>query len=294
MTFLFCDEIILTNENQKELMIDINPYDVADIVNEKAIINTHRTLDTKYYYVNESNYKLDENRLNFGYFGAIYNARSFEDFINAFDSLNDNLKDKITLHIFTSTKTFFEQLLSPDLYKITNLNPPVNFLEFLNLTTKFDVLLVEDSDKGNFKLNPYLPSKLSDYRGSNAAIWGICEEGSIMDSLNLDYKSKLNDIDSGKKAIEKIIEDKLNLKNSLNTDIKTEQYYRQRIDQLTQKIYELVNVAQEEFKKDKNYESEIKELNLRVNELENINSEILNSNSWKATEKLRKIKRKFK
>ena len=122
-------------------MIDINPYDVTDIVNKKAIINTHRTLDTKYYYVNESNYKLDENRLNFGYFGVIYNARSFEDFINAFDSLNDDLKDKITLHIFTSTKTVFEQLLSPDLYKITNLNPPVNFLEFLNLTTKFDVLL---------------------------------------------------------------------------------------------------------------------------------------------------------
>ena len=47
-------------------------------------------------------------------------------------------------------------------------------------------------------------------------------------------------------------------------------------------------------KKDKNYESEIKELNLKVKELENINSEILNSNSWKATEKLRKIKRKFK
>ena len=55
-----------------------------------------------------------------------------------------------------------------------------------------------------------------------------------------------------------------------------------------------MNVAQEEFKKDKNYESETKELNLKVNELENINSEILNSNSWKATEKLRKIKRKFK
>ena len=66
---------------------------------------------------------------------------------------NDDLKYKITLHIFTSTKTVFEQLLSSDLYKITNLNPPVNFLEFLNLTTKFDVLLVEDSNKGNFKLN---------------------------------------------------------------------------------------------------------------------------------------------
>ena len=54
-----------------------------------------------------------------------------------------------------------------------------------------------------------------------------------------------------------------------------------------------MNVTQEEFKKIK-LQSEIKELNLKVNELENINSEILNSNSWKATEKLRKIKRKFK
>ena len=32
----------------------------------------------------------------------------------------------------------------------------------------------------------------------------------------------------------------------------------------------------------------------KISELENINSQILNSNSWKATEKLRKIKRKFK
>ena len=77
-----------------------------------------------------------------------------------------------------------------------------DFLEFLNLTTKFDVLLVEDSQKGNFKINPYLPSKISDYKGSGSSIWGVCESESVMDNLDIDYKSKLNNIDSGKTAIE--------------------------------------------------------------------------------------------
>ncbi len=295
LTFLLCDEIIFTNENQKEVMINTNPYDVKDIVNKKAKISPHPTLDRKYYYAFKTSYNINDNYLNLAYFGDIYSNRHFEDFINAFDSLNEDIKDKIRLHIFTSSITLFQQVLSSEIYEKTILNPSVDYLEFLNLTTKFDVLLVEDSHKGNFKINPYLPSKLSDYKGSNTSIWGVCEAGSIMDNLELDYKSKLNNTESGKLAIENIIKDKLNIKNNiLNNDINQEEYYHQRLTQLTQKISELINIAQEEFRKDSQYENKINELNLKVKELENINSQILNSNSWKATEKLRQIKRKFK
>lgn len=295
LTFLLCDEIIFTNENQKEVMIDTNPYDVKDSVNKKAKIIPHPTLDMKYYYAFKSKYPIDDNDLNLAYFGDIYSNRHFEDFINAFDSLNENIKDKIHLHIFTSSITLFQQVLSSEIYEKTTLNPSVDFLEFLNLTTKFDVLLVEDSQKGNFKINPYSPSKISDYKGSGSSIWGICESGSIMDNLSIDYKSKLSNIDSGKTAIENIVKDKLNIEdNILNNNINQEEYYHQRLTQLTQKISELINVCHEEFRKDSEYENKIHELNLKVNEIEHLNSEILNSNSWKATEKLRKIKRKFK
>ena len=295
LTFLLSDEIIFTNEHQKEVMINTNSYDVRDIVNKKAKISPHPTLDRKYYHTFKTSYNIDDNYLNLAYFGDIYSNRHFEDFINAFDSLNKDIKDKIRLHIFTSSITLFQQVLSSEIYEKTILNPSVDYLEFLNLTTKFDVLLVEDSHKGNFKINPYLPSKLSDYKGSNTSIWGACEAGSIMDNLELDYKSKLNNIESGKLAIENIIKDKLNIKNNiLNNDINQEEYYHQRLTHLTQKISELISVAQEEFRKDEQYENKIKELNLKVNDLENINSQILNSNSWKVTENLRKIKRKFK
>ena len=41
------------------------------------------------------------------------------------------------------------------------------FFEFLNLTTKFDCLIVNDANTKDYKeINPYLPSKLSDYLGS--------------------------------------------------------------------------------------------------------------------------------
>ena len=50
------------------------------------------------------------------------------------------------------------------------------YLDFLNLTTKFDVLIATDlSTYDNFKINPYLPSKIADYTGSGRDIWMIYE-----------------------------------------------------------------------------------------------------------------------
>ena len=112
-------------------------------------------------------------------------------------------------------------------------------------------------------------------------------------NLNLEYGYSIPETckkvqEKVKTAIENIVKDKLNIENNvLNNDINPEEYYHQRLIQLTQKISELIDVCQEEFRKDSEYEN-------KISELENINSQILNSNSWKATEKLRKIKRKFK
>lgn len=44
----------------------------------------------------------------------------------------------------------FEQLLPKELLDKATLNTNINFLEFLNLTTKLDVLLVNDSEQKLF------------------------------------------------------------------------------------------------------------------------------------------------
>ena len=292
LTFIFADEIIFTNESQKDVMMDSLPFKVN--IDEKYIFSPHPTLDEKYYQAKKSNYALDKNYINFAYFGVIFPNRSFEDFVNAFENISDKHKDKIRLHLFTPNRTLFEQLLTRDLLEKTTFNQNIDYLEFLNLSTKFDVLIVEDSyTKGHFIKNPYLPSKISDYKGSNTTIWAICEENSEMSKLDIEYKSYINDLSGNVDTLNSIMCEKTNeQKESLTID--ENEYQKQRTTHLTQKIAELIDVCESEFKKDEMYLAKINELTSTIENLEKENSEILNSNSWKITKNFRKIGKKFK
>ena len=292
LTFIFADEIIFTNESQKDVMIDTLPFKID--INEKYIISPHPTLDEKYYYIKKSDYQIDDEYINFAYFGVIFSNRSFEDFINAFDNINDEFKDKIRLHLFTPNKTLFEQLLSEELLEKTTFNENVDYLEFLNLSMKFDVLVVEDSfTKGDFIKNPYLPSKLSDYNGSNTSIWAICEENSEMSKLDIEYKSYINDLSGNINILNLIMYEKTNMKAQISENDENE-YKKQRTVHLTQKIAELIDVCESEFRKNSDYEAQINELTQKIQILEKENADILNSNSWKITKNFRKIGKKFK
>ena len=292
LTFIFADEIIFTNESQKDVMIDTLPFKID--INEKYIISPHPTLDEKYYYIKKSDYQIDDEYINLAYFGVIFSNRSFEDFINAFDNINDEYKDKIRLHLFTPNKTLFEQLLSEELLEKTTFNENVDYLEFLNLSMKFDVLIVEDSfTKGDFIKNPYLPSKLSDYNGSNTSIWAICEENSEMSKLDIEYKSYINDLSGNINILNLIMYEKTNIKAQISENDENE-YKKQRTVHLTQKIAELIDVCESEFRKDSDYEAQINELTQKIQILEKENADILNSNSWKITKNFRKIGKKFK
>lgn len=292
LTFIFADEIIFTNKSQKEVMLDTLPFKVD--IDEKSTISPHPTLDEKYYFVKESNYQIDNDYVNFAYFGVIFSNRAFEDFINAFDNMSQEYKDKIKLHLFTPNRTLFEQVLPKELLDKTIFNTNVDYLEFLNLSRKFDVLVVEDSyTKGHFIKNPYLPSKISDYMGSNSTIWAICEEKSELSKLDIEYKSYINDFEGNIKTLNSIMYKKTNIEN-ISLPNNENEYKKQRTTQLTQKITELIEVCETEFRKDEIYEAQINELKQRIQYLEEKNTKILNSNSWKLTENFRKIGKKFK
>ena len=282
LTFIKADELIFTNENQKEVMIENFPK-LKDSINRKAKIRPQPTLDEKYYHVKNSSYEIDDDYVNFAYFGVIFANRDLENFINAFDNMEEKYKDKFRLHLFTPNKTMFEQILSSDIFEKTVINPTISYLEFLNLTTKFDVLLVEDSvTKYSYSQNPFLPSKISDYRGSPTDIWAICERGSIMDKMDIKYKTHLNDYMANRNMINRIMEEKLSgksyskeLSNDLTSVPSQEDYDRmfeymgKRTAHLAQKIEELIEVAQNEFAKDKAYEMRIKQLEQEKQELTN-------------------------
>ena len=239
--YIFADKVRFTNENQREIMLSQFPYDVKDLVMKKSEINPHPTLDEEYYHIKEVDYEVEDDCINIGYFGTYFGKRNFEAIFYAIENLNDELKNKIKLHLFISNGDNLKTLTNNiSVSKNLKINEKVPLLEFLNLSTKFDILLVNDTEtEGKFKINPYRPSKIADYIGSKKDIWGICEKGSIMSSLEeIKYKSYINDFYSTKLAMNQIVKDfsyKLNLNADLTSNEKSEN--KERLDDYFLKHY---------------------------------------------------------
>ena len=253
LVYLFADKIIFTNENQRETMINQFPVDVYDIVIEKSEIQAHPTLPDKYYHIIESKLKLENDCINIAYFGSdYYGKRHFESMFYAMESLNHKYKDKIRFYIFINDVQLVKNLISTLSVKQNIIvKKPLEYLEFLNLTTKFDVLVVNDViTKGNYDINPYLPSKLSDYIGSDSDIWAICEQGSVLSKMDVKYKSYIDDFNSVALELVRILE---------NNGFADEDYYFEE-DYLLQRLTSLNELYEKEFRKNLTLKKELKKV----------------------------------
>src|SRR5699024_1556802 len=154
----------------------------------------------EYYYLENVEASIDQSLINLAYFGNFYSRRSYDNFIRLIESLNNNFKYFFKLHIYTNKNMLNDEDLAYLEDEHITVSPYLSFTEFLNVTTKFDALIVNDANTIEDKfINPYLPSKLSDYLGSGTAIIAINEKESILSKLSND---KLYKIESTKFEVE--------------------------------------------------------------------------------------------
>ena len=272
LPFLFADEIVFTNENQMELMLDFYP-EIKGIVKSKSRVNYHPTLDEEYYHMVESDYEVDKNYINFGYFGTYLGKRHLENIYYAFESLNPQFKDKYRIHIFAQDKGILKKVISDlSISDSFIINDKVPLLEFLNLTTKLDVFIVNDLNTyDHFEKNPFLPSKISDYLGSGTDIWAIYEKGSIMSHYDIKYKSDVADYESSLNTLKDIFKDKIDLdKEGIDIDAidgDLENYLENRVYQLNSIVASL-NSSKEsssnKLKKERKKNSKLKKENKKL------------------------------
>jgi len=216
LAYLFADELIFTNQNQLFYMLEKTEQALHDIITKKATISSHPTLPKEYYYIMESHYSLNKNKVNLAYFGTFYQTRKLNDIIEIVKTLSSTYREKVVIHIFTNSKEELTDLIDKNQLSVNfRVNDYVSYFEFLNLTTKFDCLILNDAiTKPGKSFNPYLPSKLSDYKGSSQSIWGLYENDSIIsNSEDIKYKSELGQISKSCKILEKIIDDYINKKS---------------------------------------------------------------------------------
>lgn len=324
LTFIFADKIIFTNENQMDVMLSVYDDEIRKIVENKSVFEAHPTIDKKFYDYKECGLELDDNYINIAYFGTYYYIRHFESLFYAFESLNHKFKDKLRFYFFTGRDELLK--ITTSNLKISEsiiIEKPLNYFEFLNATTKFDILLINDTiTKGNFKVNPFLPSKYSDYIGSETDIWGICEENSILSKKEFKYKSSMTDYQSSCEVLVDILNNQgyedtdysfddniyekrineLNWRFGLEFDERNKYYAKSK--KLKENNTKLRGEKQILFDKKENLKAKndilreknnnlIKENELLKQENKILKAkyeEIINSNSWKITKPLRKIK----
>ena len=285
LTYIFADEIIFTNPNQRKIMLEIYDEDFRQFVIDKSVIKPHPTLGDEFYRLEEHDMELDDDDVNIAYFGNIYYiSRHFEALFYAFDSLNHKYKDRLKFHLFINNDHFFKILINDlDIKENITIRKPLEYFEFLNATTQFDVLLINDTiTKGFYSINPYLPSKLSDYKGAHVDIWAIYENGSVLSTQNVKYKSSMTDYTQSSQVLIDILKD-----NGYDDDSWTlnDSVYENRITQLNLAMKRQVNAKNR-------YIKQVKKLKKQNKKLKEENERIMSSNSWKITEPLRKLRKR--
>ena len=262
LPYLFADVVRYTNEIQCQVMLDLFPVDMKDFVLKKTEVSVHPTLDSEFYFLKSSSYDVDPKYLNFAYFGTYVGKRHLEYLFKSFEELKDEVKSKIKLHMFVPNPDVLKLNLNDlDMKDNIEIGNKLPFLEFLNLTTKIDVLIVNDTiTEGAFDINPFLPSKVSDYLGSGNDIWYICEVNSCMDSKNGKYKSYVTDYESSRNMLEKIIHDKLGI-DGIFDDVLDIEYYQNRLTNLNNVIHDLYGQRMYWFNQTQLYKGKTNELN---------------------------------
>lgn len=209
-TIVLADKLIFTNSNQLEYMASLLPTDeLRRLVSEKAIVREHPSPPAVSYYAVESSYSVPPGVVNIGYFGNFYPNRGIDSICLALSNSPSCVREKIRVHVFSNQSEAVRASASmlgvgANVYS----NDYLPYMEFLNCTKKFDVLLVTDVERDiGFGINPFLPSKLSDYKGAGRKIWGVVDSGSPMSQMKLDYTSSVGNVPEMISVFRSLVED---------------------------------------------------------------------------------------
>lgn len=206
-TMLLADELLFTNENQMEFMLSKYPPEMAALVAEKARVRQHPSPSADAYRVVESSPPFDPRKINIAYFGAFYVNRGLGDVFTALVNSSVEVRERVNLHVFCNDPVKAQvEMDSMGLSGIAFAHEYLPYMEFLNATTKADVLVVNDITRSpGLQINPFLPSKYSDYKGSGCSVWGIIDTGSPLSTKPLDFVSYTGNAPSAVKVLNQIV-----------------------------------------------------------------------------------------
>jgi glycosyltransferase involved in cell wall biosynthesis len=223
-TVILADKLIFTTEMQRDYMASLySDPKIRQVFIEKSTIRSHPVPSEELYELQQSTYPVPKRMVNIGYFGAFYPNRGMGELLEALVALEPEDRRYLRIHIFCNKPTELQRTVQ-EFGVVSNVyvNPYLPYLEFLNTLKNFDVLVVNDANTlEDLPINPFLPSKLSDYIGAGRDVWGIYEKGSTLAALDLQYKSESQNLQETIKVLKKLnarAAEKNRLRNAYGND----------------------------------------------------------------------------
>jgi len=188
LPYILADEIVFTNEGQRHYMLS---QSWMQAVRERAMsvstILPHPTLPAEYYSVGTSSIEVDKGTLNIGFFGSFYATRGLKEVLLAMRRATTLGSSKIALHVVSAdASALIQEVDELGIADLVEVHPSLPYFDCLASFSCMDYLLINDAVTAGIKpLNPYLPSKLSDYLGAEKPIWALVEFGSSLSKAQL-------------------------------------------------------------------------------------------------------------
>jgi hypothetical protein len=206
--FALADRIVFTNDNQRQLMLSHLPdRAIAERALAVSEIHPHPVPDAVFYEMGSPDVALPDVDVCIGYFGNFYNVRAVGDILDPFALLTPDERARVRLMIFTAAlEKTRDAVAEHPAAECASVLPALAYFDFLALTKQMGWLLIADAHRPpEFQVNPYLPSKLADYRGSDTPIWGIVDENSTLSRSALAATSPLGDAPAGAAVLRRIL-----------------------------------------------------------------------------------------
>ena len=208
MAYALADEIIFTNENQRDFMLgDFYDSELAERARSVSRISHHPVPPPELYTVTPPIDTLPADVITVAYFGRFYAVRGVEDLLAPFAALEPDERSRLRLLIFTTDlEETREAVAAHPAADCVEVRAALPYFEFLATASAVDWLVVADARRPpEFSINPYLPSKLADYLGSGTPVWGLVEPGSVMSREPLAAMSTLGDVDAAVEVLRSTI-----------------------------------------------------------------------------------------
>lgn len=204
VAYALADTVLFTNDHQREFMLGYcaDPA-LARRAREHSRVEHHPAPPPALYSAAAPDYPLPAGRVHIGYFGTFYPTRSLAEVLGALAGLGAADRERVQLHVFTKRPAALrDEAAALGIGDAVVAADYVPFADYLALATRFDVLLVNDyATAGTLAVNPFLPAKYADYRGSGTAVWGIVEPGSVLSGMPLAHRSELGDVEGARRVL---------------------------------------------------------------------------------------------